>query len=74
MFCFLFIDFELLTLKNFRVINLGLVYIAQKDLINQIKLQIDQKTDLSNLNKPNSANVFKVSNVYYGYFIFISLN
>ena len=42
MFCFPFIDFELLTPKNFRVKSLGLVCVVQKDLTNQIKLQIDQ--------------------------------
>jgi len=52
MFCFLFFDFELLTPKNFRVKSLGLVCVAQKDLTNQIKLQINRKIDRPSLNRP----------------------
>ncbi len=52
MFCFPFIDFELLTLKNFRVISSGLVCVVQRDLANQIKLQIDRKTYRPSLNMP----------------------
>jgi len=48
MFCFLFIDFKLLIPK---IKSLDLVYVAQKDLTNQIKLQIDRKTDCPSLNR-----------------------